>query len=254
MTPLRILSFNIQRGLSVAGRPTGETTLAAAFDGVSADVVALQEVDRDQPRSGHLDQARVIATALGLEHVRYAAVLGGDVRLGKRASGSLGARTGPGYGLAILSRYPITAWFARRLPRVPVALPGWKSGRPIAWHDEPRGAMAAVLATPAGPVGLCNTHLSQAGPMAALQLTRVLRSVDSLPGAHLVCGDLNLNHGTVARVAPDYLAARADTFPADRPRRQIDHTLVRGARIVTAAATRPPISDHRALEVTVDLG
>jgi endonuclease/exonuclease/phosphatase family metal-dependent hydrolase len=253
MTRLRVLSFNIQRGLAAASGATDERALAAAFAGVSADVVALQEVDRDQPRSRHLDQARVIADALGLEHLRFAAVLGGDVRLGKHATTRLGDHPGPGYGLAILSRYPITAWFARPLPRVRVPLPGWKGSAPFAWRDEPRGALAAVLAVPGGPVGFCSTHLSQAGPMAALQLPRLLRSVDTLPGTRIVCGDLNLNHATVARLAPRYGTARADTFPADHPRRQIDHALVRGARIVSASAARLPVSDHRALQVTIDL-
>jgi endonuclease/exonuclease/phosphatase (EEP) superfamily protein YafD len=45
--------------------------------------------------------------------------------------------------------------------------------------------------------------------------------------------------------------ATANTFPLDRPTRQIDHVLVRGGLGATgpAEALRLPLSDHRALVV-----
>ena len=79
----RVLTLNLQHGLSREGAPTTAEELATAVAGLDVDVLALQEVDRGQPRSGGIDQARVVADALGLPHVRFAATLTGDVRRGK---------------------------------------------------------------------------------------------------------------------------------------------------------------------------
>ncbi|MBK5250619.1 MAG: endonuclease/exonuclease/phosphatase family protein [Actinomycetales bacterium] len=255
MTAVRVLSFNIQRGRSATGQNTTEAELAAAFDGLESDVVALQEVDRGQPRSGGIDQARVVAEALGLPHVRFAATLEGDVRRAKTSPARWGGHPGPAYGLAIASRYPITAWFVRPVPRVPFRLPALSGRRLVMRDDEPRGVLAAVLQTPSGPMSMCSAHLSLLGPVAAVQLPMVLRSMGRLPEPVLVCGDLNLEGWAVRRLARRHYSAPVLTFPADSPRRQIDHVLVRGARVTAASvAHRLPISDHRALAVTVEVG
>jgi endonuclease/exonuclease/phosphatase family metal-dependent hydrolase len=48
--------------------------------------------------------------------------------------------------------------------------------------------------------------------------------------------------------------ATAATFPTDRPQRQLDHILLRGAspRVMRVRAARLPVSDHRALVVDLD--
>ncbi|SEE61891.1 endonuclease/exonuclease/phosphatase family protein [Ruania alba] len=261
MSHLQVLTLNLQRGLTAeTGRPTDADALTHAMAGVSADVVALQEVDRGQPRSGGLDQAQLVADGLGLPHLRYAATLAGDVRRGHRRDqvpARAGNHPGPAYGLAIASRYPVLAWFTTRLPRVPMPLPALRRGRPAWWEDEPRGVLAAIVQAPAGPVAVCSTHLSLAGPMAAVQLPRVLRAAERLgratQGRLLVCGDLNLDPGWVSVLAPGYQLPRARTFPAADPRRQLDHVLVRGEALSEVSAPRLPISDHRGLQVRVQM-
>ncbi|UFU05965.1 endonuclease/exonuclease/phosphatase family protein [Ruania halotolerans] len=258
---LDVLTLNLQRGLRAdSGLPTDTAALAGAVAEVRADVVALQEVDRGQPRSAGIDQARVVASAMGLAHVRFAATLAGDVRRGSRADlvpGQAGDHPGPAYGLAIASRYPVLAWFTARLPRVPVSLPSVRAGRLARWEDEPRGVLAAVLNAPGGPVAVCSTHLSLAGPVAAFQMLWVLRAMEHLArhtrGRALVCGDLNLDPAWVDPLTRGYRMPRALTYPAAAPRRQLDHVLLRGGEVLEVSAPRLAISDHRGLRVRVGL-
>jgi endonuclease/exonuclease/phosphatase family metal-dependent hydrolase len=64
-------------------------------------------------------------------------------------------------------------------------------------------------------------------------------------------GDLNMQKTPAARASGLRPIASAATFPAHRPRRQLDHVLVRGGLAATgpAEAVRLPLSDHRALVV-----
>lgn len=249
----RLLTLNLQRGLGRDGGTSDAASLAAAFGDVEADVAALQEVDRGQPRSDGLDQAPVVADALGLAHVRFAATLAGDVRRGPRTSPARwGEAAGPAYGLAIASRWPITAWFVRPLPRLRRRHPVLRAGRPALRDDEPRGALAAVLQTPDGPLAVVSTHLSLLAPVAAWQLRALLRAARTLPAPTVVAGDLNLDPWAVRPLARDWYRPGALTFPAHAPRRQIDHVLVRGARVATATDVDLPISDHRGLLVRLE--
>lgn len=251
---MRILSLNLQHGLNRAGEATSETELAAAVGGLEVDVVALQEVDRGQPRSGGIDQASVVATALGLPHVRFAATLGGDVRHGKVPPARWGEPDGAGYGLAIASRWPVIAWFVRPLPRLPTRYPVLKNGRPALRGDEQRGAVAAVLQTPRGPLSVCSAHLSLLAPMAVVQSRALLRSMATMPTPALVCGDLDLDPWLLDPLSPGWRLPRARTFPTAQPRRQIDHVLVRGVGVTDVEAIELPISDHRGLLVELEPG
>lgn len=247
----RVLTLNLQHGLSREGTATTADQLAAAVSGLQVDVVALQEVDRDQPRSGGIDQARVVADALGLPHVRFAAVLAGDVRRGKASPERWGMADGAAYGLAIASRWPVLAWFVQPLPRLRARHPVISHGK-VRWRDdEQRGALAAVLQTPHGQLSVTSAHLSLLGPVAAVQMRPLLRSVGTLPGPAVVCGDLDLDPWAVRPLAPGWQMPRALTFPARAPRRQIDHVLVRGLEIERADAVELAVSDHRALLATL---
>lgn len=250
----RVLSINLQHGLGRDGRPTTAEQLADAFAGLDVDVVAMQEVDRAQPRSGEVDQAAVVAEALGLSHVRFAAALGGDVRRARVSPARWGTAQGPGYGLAIASRYPVSAWFVRPLPRLPARYPVLKNSRLSLRDDEQRGVLAAVLRTPAGDLSVCSAHLSMLGPVAAVQVGGVLRSMSVLPTPTVVCGDLDLDPWALRPLARGWQLPRALTFPAAAPRRQIDHALVRGARVQDVRAVPLAISDHLGLLVTLDGG
>lgn len=248
----RVLTLNLQHGLSRSGRPTTAEELGAAVAGLDADVVALQEVDRGQPRSGGVDQARVVADALGLKHVRFAATLAGDVRRAKVSPDRWGAHDGAGYGLALASRWSVVSWFVRPLPRLPVRYPVLREGRPALRDDERRGVLAAVLATPSGLLSVASAHLSLLAPVAAVQVRALLRSVATLSTPAVVAGDLDLDPWLLGPLARGWQLPQAPTFPAAAPRRQLDHVLVQGAPVVAVEALDLPVSDHRGLLVTLD--
>ena len=67
----------------------------------------------------------------------------------------------------------------------------------------------------------------------------------------VLIGDLNMQRRPASRVSGLRSLADEATFPVARPRRQIDHVLVRGAIGATGAAEaiQLPLSDHRALVV-----
>lgn len=246
---MRILSLNLQHGLDRAGKETSESELRAAVGDLGVDVVALQEVDRGQPRSGGIDQASVVAQALGLPHVRFAATLAGDVRHGKVSPERWGAADGAGYGLAIASRWPVLAWFVKRLPRLPTRYPVLRAGRARLREDEQRGALATVLQTPGGPISVASAHLSLLAPVAVVQSRALLRAMSTMPTPALVCGDLDLDPWLLDPLSPGWQLPRAQTFPTTAPRRQLDHVLVRGADVASVESIELPISDHRGLLV-----
>ena len=158
---------------------------------------------------------------------------------------------GVSYGLAIASRWPVAAWFVKRLRRLPVRHPILRAGALRLRDDEQRGAIAAVLQTPHGQLSVASAHLSLLGPVAAVQIGPLLRSVSTLPGPAVVCGDLNLDPWLLGPLTLGWQMPRALTFPARAPRRQIDHVLTRGIQIDRADAVDLTISDHRGLLATL---
>src|SRR5687768_8933464 len=74
---MRLATVNLLGGRSIAHGEVVENELREAAAMVAADVVALQEVDRAQPRSHGVDQTAVFAEALGAEHWRFLPTLHG---------------------------------------------------------------------------------------------------------------------------------------------------------------------------------
>lgn len=56
------------------------------------------------------------------------------------------------YGIALLSRYPVTSWQVLRLPRTPTRFPMYLPvpGRVMIVNEEPRAAVLARVDTPLG--------------------------------------------------------------------------------------------------------
>jgi endonuclease/exonuclease/phosphatase family metal-dependent hydrolase len=255
---VRIATFNILHGRSPEDGRVGVDRLADAVKSLDADVLGLQEVDRDQPRSLGADLTAVAAEAMGAVDSQFVAALSGT------PGGTWMAATGeeqPGsasYGIALLSRYPVVSWRVVRLPPLRATVPLWSTwdNRPYVARDEPRVAVAAVLDGPDGEFTVCNTHLSFIPGWGAMQLRRLVHSLGGTREPLALVGDLNMRTAQAARTSGLRPIARAATFPAPHPRRQIDHVLVRGALRATgpARAVRLPLSDHRALVVDCEMG
>jgi endonuclease/exonuclease/phosphatase family metal-dependent hydrolase len=249
---VRLATFNVLHGRSIDDGLVDPDRYAAAIAALDADVVGLQEVDHDQPRSGHLDLTTLAADALGATHHRFAAAVVGTPGEAFRPAGPPVKAGEPQYGIALISRLPVRRWLVHRLPAAPTRSPVPVGGRVIMLPDEPRVLLAAVLDGPDGPLTVATTHLSFVPGWNVRQLRRCVRAMRALPGPRVLLGDLNLP-AAVARVVSGWqVAARAPTYPAPAPKIQLDHVLVDFPATIERVDTPPTrISDHRPL--TVDL-
>ncbi|MFN8075855.1 MAG: endonuclease/exonuclease/phosphatase family protein [Kineosporiaceae bacterium] len=288
---LRVASLNLFSGRSLG--PTGPVAtspeaLVEAVAGLDADVLALQEVDVDQPRSGGQDQVSLARRALA--GLVPEALAGGEAAAGDAGTAeesgtpvtgafapavagtpgepgwSAAPRVlhhatpprGPLFGVALVTRRPVISWHRHDLGRVPgrypLPLPGGDRRLPrVLWlREEPRVLVAVRLADP--EVTVACTHVSFVPGASLVQLHRAKAwLVQTLPPPYLLLGDLNLPAGAAAGGGWEPLL-RTPTYPAPAPRMQLDHVLGHGLdgwSVSAAAAHRLAVGDH--LAVTVDL-
>ena len=252
---MRIATFNILSGRTPGDDRVDEERFTDAVRTLDADVLGLQEVDRNQARSQHADLTALAAEAMGAREHRFVAALSGTP--GETWSAATGAEQPDtaAYGVALLSRYPVHEWGTVRLPPVPVPAPHRWHGRrlPGLVHDEPRVAVLADVETPHGRVRVANTHLSFLRWWNGHQLGVLLHTLRRQPEPLLLMGDLNMPAARAARLTRMRALATGATFPADAPTEQIDHLLARGPLpAARGSVVGLPTSDHRAL--VADLG
>jgi endonuclease/exonuclease/phosphatase family metal-dependent hydrolase len=213
---LRIATFNVKHGDNGRGG-VDLRRLGAACAGLSADVLAVQEVDRFARRTRFRDEMRVIARATGLE-----AVFGEAARRRWRR-----------YGNVLLARGPIDDVEVIRLPR-----PG---------DGEQRVAIVARVAVNGVSMAVGATHLSFRRGEGAPQLDVLIDALARRDGPRVLLGDLNLGPEVVepALVAAGYqVASTGPTFPAAAPRTRIDFVAVSGLELVSVSTPAPGMSDH----------
>ena len=152
---MRLVTFNILHGRSTSDDLVDVDRFARAVADLDADVLALQEVDRNQPRSENVDLTAVAAEAMGAVEHRFVAALNGSPGTWIAATGEE-QPDAAAYGIAVLSRYPVTGWEVVRLAPVPGQVPMWWRGSrwPSLVRDEPRVAVAATVEAPGGTVTL----------------------------------------------------------------------------------------------------
>ena len=254
---MRVATFNLLHGRSLTDGLVDLERLQGACSRIGADVLGVQEVDRDQQRSDGHDLTAAIAEAMGAEHWRFEpAVIGTPGATWRPAvEGDYLLGTGEaGYGVGLVSKWPVSRWDVIRLGaasmRAPVMIPGT---RQVVWlRDEPRIALCAVVETPLGPITIATTHLSFVPGANVRQLRRVVREMRlRLPPPYLLAGDLNLI-GAVPRLVSGWRSlGAARTYPSRRPRVQLDFVLGSGAlpAVTGHEALELPVSDHRALAV-----
>lgn len=193
---LRLLSYNIRHGAGLDGR-TDLTRIADLIVDLNADVVALQEVDRRTARTGGIDQAAELARLAGYEFFFFAGFM--DYRGGE-------------YGMAVLSRLPIIE--AKR-----VQLP---------WDAEPRASAVVTVRTDAGPVTIANVHFYKTARQRLAQAEVLQEALRDTAHPTVWVGDFNSMRGDAVMSWLDGPYAvppkqgNPDTFPADRPSREID--------------------------------
>lgn len=242
MARLRVVTWNIAGGRREGTSVVDLAAVLAAMQALDADLLAVQEVDRQLARSGRDDQPRAIAEARGADWSwSYAPALVGDDFLPLSGPDP----GGPAYGTLLLSRLPLEAVEQLRFPP--------------AGGGEQRTAVLATVRVGGLPVTVASAHLSNRQGHNVRQLRQLQGVLAARPAPRLLLGDLNL--GATALLLASRRgwpgAGRGHTIPNSRPNRQLDHVLrsdpagvlrPRGTRVVAA-----PVSDHRALVVDFDV-
>jgi endonuclease/exonuclease/phosphatase family metal-dependent hydrolase len=220
---LRVMTYNVHRCVGI-DRLLSPQRIAQVIASCHPDIVALQELDVKRARSGHVDQAEVIARDLGMDVHFFPAL---------RIMEEL-------YGDAILSRWPARLVKAGPLPGL-TRLPRF----------EPRGALWSEITIDGVDIQIINTHLGLFGAERVLQ-TNTLLSAGWLdhPDCRdpvILAGDFNATPRSRAyrkltarlRDAQRTPAVRRPsvTFPTRLPALRLDHLFVSRSVDVTAAST-----------------
>lgn len=179
---MRLATYNIQFGRGKDDRFDLER-IAGELEG--ADVIALQEVERNAARSGNVDQAAELARLLG----DYWWVYGAGVDLhAPAASHAASGFARQQFGNMLLSRQPILSSRNHLLPK-------YASLGPLSIQ---RSALEAVVDTAAGPVRFYSVHLTHVCAQTRLpQIEELLRIHRDAPfeGAALSGADVRQEYG-----------------------------------------------------------
>ncbi|OZM71064.1 metal-dependent hydrolase [Amycolatopsis antarctica] len=250
---LRVLGFNMHAGIGTDGRADLARTAAVIRDS-GADVVGLQEVDVHwDARSGYADQARELAAMLGMR-VFFAPIYDLDPEPGHTQRRR--------YGVAVLSRQPVTHTRNHHLTRQSTVDPGSVPG--------PAPGFAEVVVRVGGrSVHVYVTHLDSR-PEPGVRAAQVAETVATLDGdgpraRQVLVGDLNAEPAApelaplLGRTADTWASAGTSgsgaTFPADAPARRIDYVTIAGpVRALSATVPDVRASDHRPVLATVRVG
>lgn len=178
------------------------SAIAKVINDVKPDLVALQEVDVYTGRSGPHNQAEVLAKKTGLKSYFFKAI---DYDGGE-------------YGVAILSRYPVTETKRYALPT--------REGS----GGEPRVLGTAVITLPGNDkIIFASTHLDAQRDSAnrLLQIRAIHAQLKDAAYPVIIAGDFNAAPGSeVIRVLDSHFKRTCNpcqfTIPVDVPRRAID--------------------------------
>lgn len=143
---MKLATYNIHSCIDTVWSLDMEKT-AEVIAATGADVVALQEVDANKPRTGGVFQAEWLADRLEMDFRYFPVIRSGEEK----------------YGLAVLSVLPMKEVKFGRLPVLEMRKP-----------REVRGAMWIRLETEQGPVNLVNTHLGLKMAERRLQIEALL--------------------------------------------------------------------------------
>jgi endonuclease/exonuclease/phosphatase family metal-dependent hydrolase len=237
----RIASYNIHKGIGGVDRRYRPERIVETLKRYNPDIVLMQEVDDQVPRSRHDCQVELFADALEMKSQAYQR----NVTLKKGH-----------YGNAILSRFPLVD-----VQHIDLTIPLKKRRRCLVAHCHLKynGHQRTLL--------IANVHLGLAGFERKMQLRKILDH-DAIRHTHrntpmIVGGDFNDVWGTLGSkiMVPAGFAAAGKairTFPAAFPARALDHLFYRGdLQLHHAFASRSKIarqaSDHLPLIVDFEL-
>jgi endonuclease/exonuclease/phosphatase family metal-dependent hydrolase len=225
--PIRVLTWNIHAGIGADGRYDLDRTVGLIAR-QAPDVVALQEIEGRGRTEGGQPFA-ILKAAFGGHAAEARTIVGADGY----------------YGHMLISRWPI---------------------RDAELHDisfsrrEPRCAISAEVAAPAGVLRVFSTHFGLQFRERRWQSVRLANLVAQVEGPVLVAGDFNEWgwRGAVGRALSPILAGRTRlrTYPAWHPSFALDRIYCRPAAMLGKSWTDPACrkaSDHLALIAEINL-
>ena len=221
---LRVSAYNVKHGQGMDG-VVDLKRIADVLRPLDADVITLQEIDSGTERTQGVDQAARLGELLGMQAF----------------FGDFMPYQGGEYGMAVLSRLPVTRVMNHRLPD----------------GDEPRtGLEVEVSVGPEGrPVSVVGIHFYRTPEERLAQAETLSALLDGREHPVILAGDFNSRRGD--RILRSLQAdewfvvdkdGSAETFPSDRPEREIDFVMLRPAEAFQIAEHRvieePLASDH----------
>lgn len=224
---LRVLSWNLHHGVGGDGKLDLQR-IAKVIKDANPDLVALQEVDKNCKRSGHVDQAAELARLTGLQ-ASYGKAMDFD---------------GGEYGQAILSKNSPTTTRIHHLPG----------------KGEPRIAFETIVSNAGFQLSFISIHLDLNAGQRLDQATTLIQTLASSTGKPLIlCGDFNdVPNSAPLKVITGALKnvpkqEPALTCPANKPDSEIDHVFLRGLEAAGPVIVIPETvaSDHRPLLVDI---
>lgn len=222
------MTYNVHSCTGTDGL-TNPARIAKVMGRQDADIIALQELDSGLVRTGHVDQAKLLADMLEMNHLFHPSI---HMEAGR-------------YGNAVLSPHPLRAFHTGELPTFPMR--GIK---------EKRGAIWLKLDIGGVELDVFNTHLGlnrheRLAQATALTGPEWLKHPECR-GPVILCGDLNATRWSgVYRIFSDALVdfRIGSTWPSRFPFMQLDYIFVspgvelKNIEVLKDALTRKA-SDH----------
>jgi endonuclease/exonuclease/phosphatase family metal-dependent hydrolase len=155
------------------------------------------------------------------------------------------------YGICIATNKVIKNLHVKKLGRsiigLPLLIPKDNGGvRFIYVKDEPRVALTAELEN---GLTITTTHLSFAPVVNVYQLNRLCYSLNKLPGAQVLTGDLNMVANLPSKLSSFRSLAKQMTYPSWKEKIQFDYIMVpkssfKSFSVMPISAVKTNISDH----------
>jgi endonuclease/exonuclease/phosphatase family metal-dependent hydrolase len=263
---MRVISWNLLHGQVIpplAEQDWQQNLITSAKDVAKhfqPDFISLQEVDYLQPRSGNINQTKLIAESMGLKYWYYLPALLGTPgsrwqKLKNLEPGIISQNTNnpspnTSYGIGFATSVPIKKIYTKALGRSIIGMPllipkdNGKGARFIYVKDEPRVALIAELEN---GLTIATTHLSFVPFVNVFQLNRLIIALKKLSGVPVLVGDLNLPANIPSKLSGFKSVISQSTYPSWKPKIQFDYIMVANNQEVQAtplSTIKPNISDH----------
>ena len=263
---MRVISWNLLHGQVIpplAEQDWQQNLITSAKDVAKhfqPDFISLQEVDYLQPRSGNINQTKLIAESMGLKYWYYLPALLGtpgsrwqkvkNLEPGIISQNTNNPSPNTSYGIGFATSVPIKKIYTKALGRSIIGMPllvpkdNGKGARFIYVKDEPRVALIAELEN---GLTIATTHLSFVPFVNVFQLNRLIIALKNLSGVPVLVGDLNLPANIPSKLSGFKSVISQSTYPSWKPKIQFDYIMVANKQDVQAkplSTIKPSISDH----------